>query len=996
MKNVLRQTTACLALVMGVTGGAAFAQSTSGEISPILPLHGDIDPFYGDIDPFHGDIDPFYGDIDAFHGDISPFHGDINPFHGDINPFYGDISPFWGDISPFWGDISPFHGDISPFHGDISPFHGDIYPFHGDIHPFWGDINPFHGDINPFHGDIAPFWGDIGPFWGDINSSWNALDPVNSTRRDYRRVLKDIKRMFRDARQTWAPIIGDGKRGRGRRAFNADFMEPLLERYGIDLTDPDSLRDMDGRDRSAFFLDFYDGLMGYAQSDRVDHWMATVNWSPRISANVGGGKDVMVGLIDLSLPGSYDLNISLHGESPTQAYLGSNHGIAVASLIGARHDGQGLMGVAPEVQFALYNPFDETLTTNWTDVQTGLNVLLDEKHADVINLSLGVAGWTLPQDWASTFAALDTEYPLSETLFVVAAGNDGMAQVTNLDWTASPVLDNLLVVGSVNPVGQVSRFSNRPGTACLLINNQCGEGQRLMDRFLVAPGELILAQGGEVDAGLTRVSGTSFAAPLVTGAAALVKGRWQWLQANEVADILLMSAQDLGAPGVDEVYGWGLLDIAGALAPLDTDHLYHLGADNYEQTIGNMGLRLGTLDFNPRDDQHIVVIEPIGSTYRDFEVPLSTLTATGETGQWGEQAQITEYAYTGTQGTAFSNIVEFERTLSRRGDVEIVALAAQRDPRAETSESQLPFQLGVSLHNTVNGGELRAGIGEGALALTQQSGFGLFSDHRPETGGVNPILGLASGGVYGLAGFKMSENTRLSVGVSTVRDEHLFTSPFTGEETPLYPGMDAYEAQAFVIDMAHQAGEAVSLHASYTVLNETSGLLGAQGSDILSFEGGSVTDALTFGSEMIFDYGLDLSLSATMARTRSTAFGGGVLDLANDVYSSAYQASLRRSSLFWDYDAVRLSLIQPLHVEDGAIRYTGTRIIDRDTGELGLVSQDWELGGMRPTVLEVMYASPLPGAQADITLFNRFEVSGEQISEQRVGLLSGVRFELKF
>jgi subtilisin family serine protease len=62
------------------------------------------------------------------------------------------------------------------------------------------------------------------------------------------------------------------------------------------------------------------------------------------------------------------------------------------------------------------------------------------------------------------------------------------------------------------------------------------------------------------------MSGTSMATPIVAGAAALLEGRWPALKARPatVADILLNSATDIGARGVDPVYGRGLLNVERA------------------------------------------------------------------------------------------------------------------------------------------------------------------------------------------------------------------------------------------------------------------------------------------------------------------------------------------------------------------------------------------------------------------------------------------------
>ena len=63
-------------------------------------------------------------------------------------------------------------------------------------------------------------------------------------------------------------------------------------------------------------------------------------------------------------------------------------------------------------------------------------------------------------------------------------------------------------------------------------------------------------------------SGTSFAAPRVSAAAALVKNKFPNLTSANIKQVLLQTATDMGATGVDEVYGYGKLNIAGALSPI--------------------------------------------------------------------------------------------------------------------------------------------------------------------------------------------------------------------------------------------------------------------------------------------------------------------------------------------------------------------------------------------------------------------------------------------
>ena len=101
-------------------------------------------------------------------------------------------------------------------------------------------------------------------------------------------------------------------------------------------------------------------------------------------------------------------------------------------------------------------------------------------------------------------------------------------------------------------------------------SNGCGIAK---EYCLAAPGTRILSTfhrqeaGVKVETGYGIYSGTSMAAPMVSGALAVLKGKDPKLTAKQAVRIILDTATDLGAPGVDDVYGHGLLNLAKALEP---------------------------------------------------------------------------------------------------------------------------------------------------------------------------------------------------------------------------------------------------------------------------------------------------------------------------------------------------------------------------------------------------------------------------------------------
>ena len=97
----------------------------------------------------------------------------------------------------------------------------------------------------------------------------------------------------------------------------------------------------------------------------------------------------------------------------------------------------------------------------------------------------------------------------------------------------------------------IARYANRCGIA--------------MNWCLASPGTNIrsLQLGG----GTIENSGTSLAAPHVTGAILVFKSQFPEMTTPEVHQILFDTAVDLGAPGVDSVYGHGALNLGEAMTP---------------------------------------------------------------------------------------------------------------------------------------------------------------------------------------------------------------------------------------------------------------------------------------------------------------------------------------------------------------------------------------------------------------------------------------------
>ena len=946
----------------------------------------------GDTTPGSGTVTPFYGSINPFYGSINPFYGSINPFYGSINPFYGQISPFWGDIQPFWGDINPFYGSINPFYGNTDQF--------------WGTINPFYGTINPFFAKVGPYWQAAGPQWGAINATWDQLQVSNAT--DYSGLQAQINQFLGQARQVWDPAV---EKYTGKD-FDDGFADAMFAKYGIDPNDPASLANTAPATRSAFFLNFYDGLMNFTGVDHVDWWMPAIDWSPSLTQIQGAGN-VTVGILDSTVDSSgADVN-KIKFVGGYKIYV-NDHGAAVASLIAAKQDGTGVMGIDPNAMVDLYNPFDATGTASWTDVTAGIDALY-KKGASVINASLGVPGSVVSNEWVNILSGPLLSSRESSLVIVKAAGNEGVSQTQNVPWLLGlEPPNNLILVGSVDPNGQISSFSNTPGTACYTILGMCAEQNKLMYHFIVAPGELILVSDNS--GGVTRMSGTSFAAPLVTGAVALLQDRWPWLanHADETAQIIFRSAKDLGAPGVDPVYGWGELDVQASQSPLNFNNLivyqpftYSGSAvntpllPNWSPTaLKNSVLNAGQLNLWQQKGAYLVAFETIGTTYRDFNIPLSSLLVGKNQTVNGSSNPFQSYLYQRMIDWAHGkNSLSFDSQATQlsQGDWKLGMVTTESTPD-ETSSGEGPVHMEFVASNPQDGIELRLGEGNGVHAMmgdamTGDGAFALRSDFDPSTGGVNPVLGFASGGMYASGGYAVTHNLKLAFGFSERSDDHIYIDPTFGplKDLPL----DTARSQASLAGVTYAVDKDITINAAYTSLTEANGLLGSQGGGALAFAGAAHTQGTTVGATAALTDGWTVSASGTMAHTTAPQSALSSLSLSQSgLQSTAYELAATKDGVFSDTDSLRLSLTQPLHVESGSLYYSSLEVTDRSTGAVGPVTQTWDVAGKREYRAETMYDVPVFDGRGAVDGFAVLDMNPPSAPDTPMAVSVGAQFRV--
>lgn len=253
--------------------------------------------------------------------------------------------------------------------------------------------------------------------------------------------------------------------------------------------------------------------------------------------NVTRGAGIRVAVIDTGIDAKHqDLSPNFAGGAsfvPGESYMdGNGHGTHVAGTIGARQNGSGVVGVAPNCNLYAVKALNNRGQGNYSWIISAI-VWCVRKRMDVINMSLGGPSHVQALQNACDYALQNN------VLIVAAAGNTG----PNDDTVGYPGrYDSVISVSAIDASGNIANFSSR--------------GHQV---DITAPGVEILSTLPGNRYGIKN--GTSMAAPHVAGAAAMTISSHRFTKAETIRQILLRTADNLGISGRDNEYGHGLVDV---------------------------------------------------------------------------------------------------------------------------------------------------------------------------------------------------------------------------------------------------------------------------------------------------------------------------------------------------------------------------------------------------------------------------------------------------
>jgi hypothetical protein len=234
-----------------------------------------------------------------------------------------------------------------------------------------------------------------------------------------------------------------------------------------------------------------------------------------------------------------------------------SHGQACAGIIGANNNQIGIRGVATNVDILPINIFIGGETTD--NLARAIDWAWNEGQADILSNSWGFTNEGISFDVIT--AAIQRARTLGRNgrgcAVVFASGNSNQS-FSGVTFPAN--VEGVITVGAINNQGALWNYSSRGQEMDLVApsgNTNLNGNVVTLDRMG--------ANGYEAGNYTNRFGGTSAACPQVAGVAALMLQVNPNLTESQVREILQQTARDLGAPGFDNNFGYGLVDAQAAV-----------------------------------------------------------------------------------------------------------------------------------------------------------------------------------------------------------------------------------------------------------------------------------------------------------------------------------------------------------------------------------------------------------------------------------------------
>ena len=284
-------------------------------------------------------------------------------------------------------------------------------------------------------------------------------------------------------------------------------------------------------------------------------WSLTDRGVPEAWNEGATGRGITIAIVDTGVALEHpDLrgnlvpgyNSIMGSEAEGAAQDTNGHGTQVAGIAAAERNGLGIVGVAYQAKIMPIKAMSSKGVGFDDAIADGI-IWAADHGAQIINLSLGSENASVE----SEILRQAVTYAYNKGCLLIAASGNYDPEFQANPGVGYPASDpRVLAITATDKAGKVTNYS--------------ATGSEV---DLAAPGDSIptSAWSRAGGAGYTYASGTSLAAPFVSGEAALIWGQHPEWSRDQVIQALLQGTEDLGSPGRDDRYGYGLIDVKLAL-----------------------------------------------------------------------------------------------------------------------------------------------------------------------------------------------------------------------------------------------------------------------------------------------------------------------------------------------------------------------------------------------------------------------------------------------
>jgi subtilisin family serine protease len=569
--------------------------------------------------------------------------------------------------------------------------------------------------------------------------------------------------------------------------------------------------------------------------------------------------------------------------------------------------------------------------------------------ADVINVSIG--GPLLSQSDIDAVGSAVHATP-NGVLIMVSAGNSGHKNPTGGYLAGMALTDevrgHMIVVGAAGcngdntghncangGLGGPSSFGQQPGARCEIHG---GQKYCMRDYFVMAPGVQIwssVGNGASAAGAYNYLSGTSMAAPFVTGVAALVKSQNLSMTAEDVLDIIIATADDLGAPGHDPIFGAGMVDVTRATAPLSfggpgrhaaSIPLQGMSINSYVGTSGNAlnSIMAGPLTGALMQSSLLKSAVMIDSFGRPFTTDLTKFVdnrALGLTNMLMVDQFTALSPFAATLNGPFGQLRISGLGIDTTTPAMLSGMYLQND-RHDVSVRNLLIDSQITDGVELNLG-YKVGSNGGLFNLYDANSSEAFAGLFASAAAVNsPYASLTDGGSFVGTTVRLADDLHASVTQSFLTPERQDFSfnPYS-KVTQLMGTPREFDQRAAVAtvasvnwDVAKWAG--IGFTASQT--SERNGMLGGLNTGALNLADATNTTAVGVSARVGFGNGWVTTAAYSEGITQLDLRPNNLITSASDLRSRSYGVAVAKHGLFGDNDSLGVALSRPIQVYSGS------------------------------------------------------------------------------